>query len=125
MSVEKILEGIMRLPFPIQKRLLRSLRQSTRNGATRKPIPRWRIRRDPIFYTWLERLNQLPLEGRQQLMQQLQSLMKKSEDESSHVAVRTMLASSMVSRLWNFSVAYEDFVEARREVWRQWVRGSE
>ena|GEM_PF-1817214 len=127
MAVEEILKGVMRLPLPIQKRLLRRLRQliGKREALGNKLIPLWRVRRDPIYYTWLNRIYQLPVEAHQELMQRLQSLIKSGEEESFDSVPLNLRRLFIFVPSWRFSVPYEDFIEARREVWQQWVRGSE
>lgn len=129
MSVEEIYEGIARLPLPMQRRLLRRLRRLPEKPSSEgfKPAPLWRIRRDPIFYTWLARLHQLSLNQRQQLMERLQELIKKSEYAVAFFALPTDWRPpfDVFTLFTRIRIPYEDFVEARREAWRKWLKESE
>jgi hypothetical protein len=110
MTVQEILEGILRLSVPTQRRLLRCLHRSQRaaehlRSDKSRPSLKWPIARDPIYYTWRMRLDTLSAEERSWLADRL-----KREWEENRLALFTYPY---------FDVPYEAFIEARRAVWRR------
>jgi hypothetical protein len=126
MSAEEILNGIRRLPLPLQKRLLRRVEWATRHEHSHCiAVPLWQIRRDPIFYVWLQRIYQLPNEECLWLAVRLRELIKQSEKEATARALQTGSKQGPSSRWSEIHLSYEDFVEARREAWYLSHRESE
>ena len=110
MTVQEILESILRLSVPTQRRLLRYLRRSQRAAEcprSDKSLPslKWRIARDPIYYTWRMSLDTLSDEERSWLADRLKREWKEG---------RFVLFTYPY-----FDVPYEAFIEARHAVWRR------
>ncbi|MEJ5385291.1 MAG: hypothetical protein WHS44_10470 [Fimbriimonadales bacterium] len=112
MTVAEMAKGILRLSPSTRRRLERHLSRLLRDTraakrTARKPISKYSVRCDPIYYTWRARLDTLSPSERAELWRLILAQSPELLNAKRPFAIHDLS-----------NLAFEDFLEARRAIWQ-------